>query len=71
MQDDLVISSQHIDRPESYIIEIEASKVDNLLNEFSSDFMKMASHLKIMNKRMVLLNPKFQKPSDGGMEQPS
>jgi hypothetical protein len=41
------------------VIEIRgADKVDALINkEFGGDFDLMASHLKIMNKRMVLLNP--------------
>ena len=56
---DLVISAQHFSLPDSFIIEIEAMKVENLINEFDRDFYKMASYLKIMNKRMVLLNPKF------------
>ena len=55
----MVISAQHEDLPDSFIIEIEAAKVQHLLNEFGNDFSLMASHLKIMNKRMVLLNPKF------------
>jgi len=45
--------------PDSFIIEIENSKVDHLISEFNHDFGLMAGHLKIMNKRMVLLNPKF------------
>lgn len=45
--------------PDSFIIEIESQKVQHLLNEFNADFYQMACHLKIMNKRMVLLNPKF------------
>lgn len=55
--DDLVISAQHTELPDSFIIEIEFSKVDHLINEFNNDFSLMADHLKIMNKRMVLLNP--------------
>jgi len=55
----LVISAQHEDLPDSFIIEIEAAKVQHLLSEFGNDFSLMATHLKIMNKRMVLLNPKF------------
>jgi hypothetical protein len=41
------------------VIEIRgADKVDALINkEFGGDFEQMANHLKIMNKRMVLLNP--------------
>ena len=57
MSDDLVISAQHLEMPDSFIIEIEAMKVQHLVNEFGNDFGVMASHLKIMNKRMVLLNP--------------
>jgi hypothetical protein len=55
--DDLVISAQHTEQPDSFIIEIENAKVEHLINEFSNDFFMMADHLKIMNKRMVLLNP--------------
>lgn len=57
MTDDLVISAQHTEQPDSFIIDIEASKVNHLVTEFGNDFENMASHLKIMNKRMVLLNP--------------
>ncbi len=56
-QDDLVISAQHVELPDSFIIEIESPKVQHLVTEFSNDFMNMANHLKILNKRMVLLNP--------------
>ena len=55
--DDLVISAQHEELPDSFIIEIEAAKVDHLVNEFGQQYDVMANHLKIMNKRMVLLNP--------------
>jgi len=55
--DDLVISAQHNEFPDSFIIDIENDKVNHLVSEFNNDFELMASHLKIMNKRMVLLNP--------------
>ena len=55
--DDLVISAQHSELADSFIIEIESVKVGHLLKEFQHNFESMASHLKIMNKRMVLLNP--------------
>ena len=55
--DDLVISAQHVELPDSFIIEIEAPKVGKLIQEFNNDFNFMANYLKIMNKRMVLLNP--------------
>jgi diacylglycerol kinase len=38
-------------------IEIQNSRVEQLVNEFGGDYSLMAEHLKIMNKRMVLLNP--------------
>ena len=54
---DLVISAQHIGGPESFIIEIEKGKVESLLAEFDGDLTYLAQHLKLMNKRMVLINP--------------
>ena len=36
--DDLVISAQHCDQSDSFIIEIEAPKVDHLVTEFGGDF---------------------------------
>jgi hypothetical protein len=46
--------------PESFVIEIEKGKVPLLLNEFRNDASTLACHLKLMNNRMVLLNPRFQ-----------
>lgn len=37
VKDDLVISAQNKDGPESFIIEIEKSKVNGLLQEFEGD----------------------------------
>jgi len=34
VQDDLIISSQHTQLPDSFIIEIENSKVEQLINQF-------------------------------------
>ena len=52
------------------MIEIRgAEKVDSLVNkEFLGDFNLMASHLKIMNKRMVLLNPRFVKKNQSNTD---
>ena len=52
-----MISAQKISGPESFIIEIEKDKVEGLLNEFEGDLNWLAQHLKLMNKRMVLINP--------------
>ena len=54
---DLIISAQHTERSDSFVIEIQSDKVGALINEFKDDYGLMAEHLKIMNKRMVLLNP--------------
>jgi hypothetical protein len=56
-QDDLVISAQHLQLADQFIIEIESPKVQHLISEFNNDYILMANHLKIHNKRMVLLNP--------------
>ena len=61
---DLVVSAVKLHGPDSFIIEIEADKVDNLLGQFSGDLVMLTSHLKLMNKRMVLLNPKYSVPAN-------
>ena len=54
---DLVISAQRVEGPESFIIEIEKSKVDGLLKEFEGEMAYMAQFLRLQDKRMVLINP--------------
>ena len=44
---------------ESFIIEIESDKVEPLLSEFEGDLAFLCSHLKLMDNKMCLLNPKF------------
>ena len=39
------------------MIEIQPDKVQALISEFKEDYDHLSDHLKIMNKRMVLLNP--------------
>ena len=53
----MIISAYHQEINDSFVIEIQADKVQQLVNEFEGDYGFMAEHLKIMNKRMVLLNP--------------
>jgi len=65
----LVISAQRIQGPESFIIEIEASKVNGLLQEFDNDFGYLAQYLRLQDKRMVLINPKFQTAQPGPDEE--
>ena len=54
---DLVISAQRVNGPESFIIEIEKSKVNGLLAEFEGDLNFLAQFLRLQDKRMVLINP--------------
>ena len=54
---DLLISAQKIGGPESFIIEIEQSKVEGLLAEFDGDLAYLSNHLKLMSNKMCLLNP--------------
>ena len=52
-----MISAQKINGPESFVIEIENSKVQGLLSEFEGDYSFMAQYLRLQDKRMVLINP--------------
>lgn len=50
--------------PESFLIEIERSRLQHLLQVFQDDYGYLAKHLRLMNERMVLVNPKFaQEPA--------
>lgn len=42
------------------MIEIERERVAALMDVFGSDYRLMAEHLKLMNERMVLVNPRFE-----------
>jgi hypothetical protein len=42
------------------VIEIAPERVTKLMEVFQGDFHHLANHLKLMNERMVLVNPKFQ-----------
>lgn len=52
-----MISAQRVNGPESFIIEIEKSKVNGLLAEFEGDLSFLAQFLRLQDKRMVLINP--------------
>ncbi len=54
---ELIIAANHLQRNDNFVIEIQQEKIQALTNEFSQNYTMMAEHLKIMNKRMVLLNP--------------
>ena len=64
----MVITAFRLEGPESFVIEIDATRVGQLLEVFQGDFKQLATHLKLMNDRMVLVNPKFE--SFDGQEGP-
>ena len=55
----LFIAAFDVESPESLLIELPEKKAHEILKEFQSDYEQMASSLQVMNKRLVLLNPKF------------
>lgn len=55
----MVITAIHLGGPESFVIEIESTRVVQLMEVFSGDLNHLSNHLKLMNDRMVLVNPKF------------
>ena len=55
----LFIAAYDVESTESLLIELPEKKAQDILNEFNSDYEKMACSLQVMNKRLVLLNPKF------------
>lgn len=56
----MIISAISLTGPESYIIEISADNVPQLLHEFNGDYSLITQYLQILNSRMVLLNPNFK-----------
>lgn len=56
-KDELIIDATHKDRPEErFIIDLDPKKSKEIQKEFSNDFYDMAEHLRVMNKRMILMN---------------
>jgi len=55
----LLINATHLEGPETFVIEIEPERVQKLMDVFDGDLYHLSSHLKLMNERMVLVNPKF------------
>ena len=55
----LFVAAFDVDSPESLLIELDGTKSVEILQKFNNDYESMASSLQVMNKRLVLLNPKF------------
>jgi hypothetical protein len=56
----LIITANQINGSDQFVIEIESNRVSTLLDVFSGDFHHLANHLKILDNRMVLVNPKYK-----------
>lgn len=54
----LKIISKLVDGNEVYDITIPSKKRELLIKQFQSDFKFLISHLRVLDNRMVLLNPK-------------
>jgi len=49
---------------EHYIIELDLSKGEMILQEFGNDYSKISDNLQVMSRRLVLLNPKVSKKNN-------
>lgn len=56
---DMYIAAWDTDSPESFLIELPEKRGQEILHQFEGDYERVASSLQMMNKRLVLLNPKF------------
>mmetsp|Transcript_10637 Transcript_10637/g.17876 ORF Transcript_10637/g.17876 Transcript_10637/m.17876 type:complete len:194 (+) Transcript_10637:760-1341(+) len=58
---DMFIAAYDTDSPESLLIEIaDETKAQEILTQFGNQYESLANCLQVINKRLVLLNPKYQ-----------
>lgn len=55
----MTIKAKQKNGVESFEIDIESSRIDQLMDIFGDDLTNLANHLNLMDDRMVLLNPKY------------
>jgi len=55
----LYIAAFDTESPESLLIDLPPQKASEILAQFENDYESMADSLQVMQKRLVLLNPKF------------
>ena len=48
-----------MESPESLLIEIPEKKAQDILLAFNNDYEYLANSLNIVNKKLMLINPKF------------
>lgn len=56
----MTIQASQINGYEGFEINIENEKIQALMQLFEGDFNYLANHLKLMEDKMVLFNPKFK-----------
>ena len=56
----IYIAAYDVESPESLLIELPEKKAEEIMKEFDKDYEALADCLQIMNRRLVLLNPKYQ-----------
>jgi hypothetical protein len=54
----LIILAERVEGGENYVIELGDDQVPLIMNEFEGDYGKLTEFLEVMNKRLVLLNPR-------------
>lgn len=56
----LFIAAYDVESPESLLIEIPEKRAQEILATFNNDYEYLASSLNIVNKKLMLLNPRFE-----------
>lgn len=54
---EVLIAAFDLASPESLLIQLEKDRAEGVLAEFDNDYKVLARYLKVVNKRLVLLNP--------------
>lgn len=55
----LFIAAYDVETPESLLITIPEQKASLLLPTFNNDYEQMATSLTVVNKKLILINPKY------------
>jgi hypothetical protein len=55
----LYLAAYDMESPESLLIELPGKKAEQILTQFEKEYDLMANSLQVLQKRLVLLNPKF------------
>lgn len=56
----IFIAAYDVESPESLLIELPEARAEEILKEFNHDYDQVASCLQVINRRLVLLNPKYK-----------